>query len=658
MVLRNKVLYEFGSFRFDPADRLLLRDGHPIALSPKAMDILLVLVQNGRRLTTKEELLSRVWPDTFVEEANLTVNVSTLRKLLGETEDGLQFIETVPKSGYRFVAAVTELSEEQAPKREAEQKQDETPADLAPDATTIESAPLLAAAPSPGRASPKTVVQRSWLRFLPVALGVLVGTIVALVFLIRSDRIVPIGRSSEPRRLAILPFQNLRNDAADDFLGFSLADAVITKLGYVSSLVVRPSYSVQKYKSQPPAIPKVASELNVDTLLTGTFLREGDDLRIACQLVDVKTQNILWKGSFDMKYEKLLTVQDEVAGHVINGLALTLPPSEAARLKPDQPVNPAAYEYYLRGVDLYSKSDFSTAIKMLEKSAELAPNYALTWAHLGRTHTANASFQFGGAGEYQKAQAAFERALSLQPDQIDSSIYMANMFTDTGRVERAVPLLREALRTNPNHAETHWELGYAYRHAGMLPESVFESERARELDPGVKLTTSTLTSYLYLGQYQKFLDSLPESDDVALIAFYRGFGEYYQNRLDPATRDFDRAFELDPSLFHAQIGRALALAIRGQPRKGIGILRTVETKINERGVGDPEAIYKIAQAYAVLGDKSSASRVLKYSIENGFFPYPYFQTDPLLAALRQESQFAQLMDVARQRHEAFKRTFF
>src|SRR5262249_1960856 len=276
---------------------------------------------------------------------------------------------------------------------------------------------------------------------------------------------------------------------------------------------------------------------------------------------------------FDTKYDKLLTVHDEVASHVISGLELTLSPSEAERVKPDQPVNPAAYEYYLRGVDLYSKNDFAMAIKMLLKSVELAPNYASTWAHLGRSYNASASFQFGGAGEYHQAQAAFERALALQPDQIDSRIYMANMFTDTGRVEKAVPLLREALRTNPNHAETHWELGYAYRHAGLLSESVLKSERARSLDPGVKLTTSTLTSYLYLDQYQKFLDSLPKSEDQALVIFYRGFGEYYKKEWSAAAKDFDSAFNLDHALFQAQIGKAFSCAIHNQPTQGLAILR-------------------------------------------------------------------------------------
>jgi tetratricopeptide (TPR) repeat protein len=166
------------------------------------------------------------------------------------------------------------------------------------------------------------------------------------------------------------------------------------------------------------------------------------------------------------------------------------------------------------------------AIKMLEKSTQFAQQFALAWAHLGRSYTANASFQLGGAEHYHKAEAAFAKALPLQPDEIDTRIYLANMYTDTGRVEKAVPLLREALKTNPNHAEIHWELGYAYRFAGMLSESVSERERAQQLDPGVKLNSSTPNGYLYLGPYDQFLQSLPKTDDAALIVFYRGLGEY------------------------------------------------------------------------------------------------------------------------------------
>ena len=644
-------MYEFSRFRFDPENHLLEGDGRPIALTPKAFEILQVLVQNGNRLTSKEELMRRVWPDSFVEEANLTVNISVLRRQLGEAPDGQQYIETVPTKGYRFAVPVLARPNQiqSEPVRTEERESEQAPASPA----------ALAIAPAAIPAQPEKVRGWKWRsRSGLILLSLLAVLLLGLLYRAhwRKPAQHPIPKLQ--RRLAVLPFQNIRHDASADFLGFPLADAVITKLGYVSEVSVRPSYAVQKYGSQTIDIPKLAADLNVDTLLIGTFLREGENLRIACQLIDVKTDDILWRGVFDLKYDKLLTVQDEVAQKAVQGLELTLTGSEAGKLRTNPNVSPAAYEYYLRGVDLYAKGDFPLAIKMLEKSTDLAPQFASAWANLGRTYTANASFQVGGRNHYDKAEAAFARALSLQPDEIDARIYMANMFTDTGRVEKAVPLLREALKSNPNHAEVHWELGYAYRFAGMLQESVAECERARQIDPGVKLNSSALNTYLYLGEYDRFLRSLPRTDDVALIVFYRGLGEYYEGNARAAQADFDHSFAMDSSMLQAIVGKAISLGIQHDNSAAAAMLQKLEAKINDRGMVDPEAMYKIAQAYAKIGDRKSAIRWLRRSIEDGFFSYPYFGTDPLLIPIRNESEYPLLIEIARKRHDSFNASFF
>lgn len=649
MTLATRVLYEFGKFRLDPAEHLLLCDGKPVALTPKAFDILCVMAQNSGRLLSKDELLKRVWPNSFVEEANLSVNISALRRALGDSPDGQGLIATVPKLGYRFVVPVREIRSES----QTETRPHDTGLQASSSETTGPQTPINRIPLSNSETATGSVSRARW----TWGVGILALATVLVLYIAYRQRAEHVG-SIEPRRLAILPFQNLKHDASSDFLGFSLADAVIIKLSYVSALAVRPSSAVQKYRDQVIDIAKVARDLNVDTLLTGNFIREGNDLRVTAQLIDAKTQNILWRGTFDLKYEKLLQVQDDVAQQIIKGLEVNLSPSEAARMKPETPVNPVAYEYYLRGVDLYSRGEFAMAIKMLEASNQMDSHYALNWAQLGRAYTASASFQFGGQDQYRKAQAAFEKALALRPEQIDTRVYMANLLTDTGEVEKAVPLLREALKANPNHAEVHWELGYAYRFAGMLRESVAECERARELDPGVKLHTSALNAYLYLGQYDRFLESLPSESPVAFDVFYQGFAEYYKNDRAAAARHFDRAYELEPSLLQAQVGEALAHGIRFQEPKGIDLLRQTERKVEEQEVGDPEASYKIAQAYAVLGDKASALRILQRSVEGGFFPYTYLAADPLLQSLHGDPAYARILERARRRHEEFQRIFF
>jgi tetratricopeptide (TPR) repeat protein len=190
----------------------------------------------------------------------------------------------------------------------------------------------------------------------------------------------------------------------------------------------------------------------------------------------------------------------------------------------------------------------------------------------------------------------------------------------------------------------------------MLQESVEEGERARQIDPLVKANGSMLNAYLYLGEYDKFLESLPENDNSAFVLFYRGMGEYYKRDWAKAATNFDRAFELEPTLY-TQTGKAFSDAIAHKNTEGLERLRNVESKIREQGVGDPEGAYKIAQAYAVLGDKDSALRMLRSSIENGFFAYPYFTSDPLLDSLRREAEFPTLMDIAKKRYDAFRTAF-
>lgn len=270
------------------------------------------------------------------------------------------------------------------------------------------------------------------------------------------------GVGAQPGSLAILPFRNLRQDPSLDYLGFSLADATITKLGYISTLIVRPSSSVDKYRNQSVDPQKVAEELSVDTLLTGGY-KAGDDLRITAQLIDIKSNRMLWQDAIDVKFDKLLTVQDRVTQEIVKGLELNLTAAEAQSLKPDNRVDPLAYQDYLRGVDLYSSNDFAGAIAMLEKSVSIDPTYAPAWAHLGRAYTTNASLEAGGREQYDRAQAAYEKAMALNSGLVESRIYLANLLTDTGRVEQAVPLLRTALQSSPNNAALHWELGYAYR---------------------------------------------------------------------------------------------------------------------------------------------------------------------------------------------------
>jgi DNA-binding winged helix-turn-helix (wHTH) protein/TolB-like protein len=637
-------LVRFANFEANLRAGELRREGSKVRLQEQPFSLLTVLLESAGEVVTRDELRKRLWAeDTFVDfDHRLAVAVSKLRDALRDSAEKPLFVETVGRRGYRFVGHLESTN---------------SPVDSKSGGgdTSLPSSRPPAKGEIPKVAPPGSTRSRTsrLILFCSIGFAVLLAVIVLPKFLhTRSAK----RQSLSPRSLAILPLQNRGQDSTTDFLGLSLADVLITKLAYVRALSVRPSAAIEKYRGTTIDLQKVAADLRVDTLLTGSFIRDGDNLRITYQLVDARTEKILGQGVIDLKYDNLLAVQDKVTSQLISELQVTLSPMEAERLKPEAAVNPLAYEYFLQGLDFHGQHKFPLAIKMLARSTEIDPNYAPAWAYLGAAYTSDAAFELGGREQYRRAQAAYERALAIRPNLLDAQMFLANLLVDTGKVEQAVPLLRDALKTNGNYAAAHWELGYAYRFAGMLDESVAECERARQLLPFVKANGSVLNTYLYLGQYQKFLESLPV-DDSSFFLFYRGFGEFHEKNFDQAAKDFDRAYELDPTLY-AGVGKALSDSIHHHRAQGLELLNGLERQIRERGVGDPEATYKIAQAYAILGDSRSAIRVLRTSVESGFFSYPYIAKDPLLNDLHSEPEFAQILNVARQRHEAFKRAFF
>jgi DNA-binding winged helix-turn-helix (wHTH) protein/TolB-like protein/Tfp pilus assembly protein PilF len=635
----------FANFEVNLRAGELRRDGSKVRLQEQPFSVLAVLLESAGEVVTREELRKRLWAaDTFVDfDHRLAVAVSKLRDALRDSAENPKFVETVGRRGYRFLG---ELEFTDTLSAGSGGRTSDTPLSSYQPAEQAELPKL--AHPQPKRSRANRLI------FLyAVGFGILLAVIaVTKLVHIRPGK----EHSLTPRSLAILPLQNRGEDSTSDFLGLSLADVLITKLAYVSSLSVRPSAAIEKYRGTAIDLQKVAADLKVDTLLTGSFIRDGNNLRITYQLVDAKTEKILGQGVIDLKYDNLLAVQDKVTSQLISELQLNLPPGEAEHLKPEASVSPLAYEYFLQGLDLYGQHKFPLAIKMFEKTTEIDPNYAPGWAYLGASYNSDAAFELGGREQYRRAQAAYERALAIRPNLLDAQIFLANLLIDTGKVEQAVPLLRDALKTNGNYAAAHWELGYAYRFAGMLDESVAECERARQLAPFVKGNGAVLNSYLYMGEYQKFLESLP-ADDSSFSLFYRGFGEFHEKQLDQAASDFDRAYQLDPNLYTG-IGKALSDAIHQHAKEGLQLLSGLDRTIKQRGVGDPEATYKIAQAYAVLADKGSALRALQMSVEGGFFSYPYIDKDPLLNDLHGESEFARILNIAHQRHEAFKNSFF
>ncbi|MGD0404763.1 MAG: winged helix-turn-helix domain-containing protein [Candidatus Acidiferrales bacterium] len=638
MSLQCQPFYEFGPYSLEPAERLLLRSGKSIPLPPKAFDALLLLVQNRGHVLSKDQLMSRLWPNTFVEENNLTQHISMLRRALGEGPGETDYIETVPKLGYRFVMPVREISgngdTDMLLQRHTrthiviheQEEEDFTDA---------------------GWWRHKSATARKW---IVVSAGAAALAIAGFI-LLRSSRIS--FQPSQPRTLAVLPLRDLKPDKESQFIGYSLADAIINRLGYVSEIVVRPSSYMVKYRDGDVDPRVVAKELHVQTVLMGNYIKEGDRLRVSVELVDVASSETLWHETLDLHYQQLLTVQDQVAENVISGMRLRILPQEAQRLKQSVPKNPLAYEYFLRAEEGEIPNNFRLSMQLFEKSVALDPDYAPAWAKLAQVDGAYANWQGGGADFMAKSRAAFDKALQLDPDVPHIHTYLAIQMMERGELDQAVLTLREELRRNPNDPQARWWLTEAYLYGGMLTESIAEGEHALQLDPLVS-RGSTFNSYLYTGEYDKFLSSLPV-EVGARTTFYRGLCFLYMRDPSRAAGEFERAYALDPSLLHAKYGKAFLYAIQQNPAEGVQYLKEIE---QETPTDDGEMLYKLGQAYAMLGDRPSALHSLRGAIDHNFYCHACFVRDPLLGSIRGEGEYSDLLQHALDLHEGFRQRYF
>ena len=461
-----------------------------------------------------------------------------------------------------------------------------------------------------------------------------------------------------PQALAVLPFIDLKPASDTSYLSFSLADALITHLSRLGALDVRAASAIYKYRGAATTPRQVAEELRVGRVITGTYVGEGDSLRVTTEMVDAVNDVLLYKEAFEVSHQRLAAVADQVARHVVEALHMSVSPRENAAWQADVSRDPVAYELFLRGRDDYEATRRDSGVAFFERAVAIEPTFARAWAYLGSAHAVNASLRFGGRTDYDRSRRALETALRLDPSDIVPRLAMANVLIESNRVEDAVPLVRGVMEETPRSADALWELAYAYRFAGLLDESVSAGERATAMDPFVLGGGNIPLAHVYKGEYQRFLDGFRLDSQSAYQQFYTGLAIYYLKRFPEAARVFDHAYSLDQSMLHTRVGKALSVMIGGDRNAAAHVLRLTELESIERQVSDAEALFRIAEAYAVLGDTGGALRVLRRSIEGGFFCYPYFARDPLLESIRSVPEFQSLLERSRERHEAFRRRFF
>ncbi len=455
--------------------------------------------------------------------------------------------------------------------------------------------------------------------------------------------------------IAVLPFSNTKPDPETDYLGFAIADQIIGSLVYLKNISIRPSGSIRKYEKQTIDPIIAGDDLKVDYVLIGNYLMEADIIRLNIELIKVNTNEMIWREPIEVDFNNAFELQDIVAQKVVKGLNVQFTQQELNRIKKDIPVNPLAYEYYLRSISYpLSNEGDQLAIKMLNKSIELDSSYAPAYNQLGDRIHRSIIYGLRNPEEPKIAENLYLKALSLNEDLIDALSNLAMLYTETARIEEAVDIVRQVLEINSNNAEAHFSLGYIYRYAGMNNEAILEMEKAVSLEPDNSSFRSIIITYLWAGDYKKAFEASKLYKESAFILAYQGQALFRQGNQKQAIKYMDRAISMEPDGGHVLVLTGIKTSINGKREEGLA----ATLKFEEYDLADAEAWYFTAGNYGLLDDKEGCIRCLRKAVDKGFFNYPCMLTDFYLDSARDNLEFQEILEDAKEKHLAFKKRFF
>ncbi|MGH9753437.1 MAG: winged helix-turn-helix domain-containing protein [Blastocatellia bacterium] len=557
-------IYEFGAFRLDPSERLLLRAGEVVPMAPKAFETLLALVERHGRVWEKDELIKRLWPDTFVEEGNLAQHIFTLRRALSDGQNGTQYIETIPRRGYRFIADV---------KEECDDPIDEDRARA--NAVIDREGETNAAGGKPGRK-----IKRGSALVIMAVLLTLIALIAPLVhFRISSGSK---GRGPAVRSLAVLPFKTIGVEGSDERLGLGMTDALITRLGNLRQVIVRPTNAVRNYAA-PGQDPLVAGrDLKVEAVLDGNIQRVGDHLRLTAQLIGVRDGAPLWSGKFDERFDDIFAAQDVISERVAEALALRLTGEQRESIRKRYTDNIEAYQAYSSGRyfwDKRSPGGVRKATEYFQQAINLDPNYALAYAGLADCYISG-HLGLPPREGYAKAEAAALKALQLDDAlaEAHTSLAITRFYAwDWPDAEREY---KRAIELDPNCAAAHEFYALYLETVGRMDEGFAEIYRALEINP-LSLTINT------------------------------GLGRmFYSNRqYDQAVAQYRKTLDLDPNILWVRLRLGQALSQKGLAEESLAEFRKAREILPASNGSDVVSI-RLAQAQAFMGQRDEAKRIV------------------------------------------------
>ncbi len=646
---------EFGRFRLLPHRRELRADGVAVELGSRAFDVLMVLTGARGALVTKDEIMARVWPDTVVEENNLVVQISALRRALGEDRD---FIRTVSGRGYRFIAEIRNSVADPGGETGLEPG-------VAPDASTsppsnlptpVSSLISRGTQPEEGadrgagpvvladaRTSPTRPLRPIPWRFFGFGLALVLVASLSWVLYSRNQG------SPKIRSLAVLPLESLSGDASQDYFADGMTDELITDLGQISALRVISRTSMMTYKHVRKLLPDIARELDVEAVVEGTVLRSGERVRITAQLIRVPVERHIWAQSFDGDLRDTLVLQKNVARAIAEQIQANLNRQEQAALEHSKVVNAEAYDAYLKGRYFWNKrtrDGLTKAIEYFNKAIANNPRYAEAYTGLGDSYALSGDWEYGilsPEDAFPKAKAAVTKALELDDNLAEAHTSLAFILDlYDWDWESAEKEYKHAIALNPGYATAHHWYAWHLIVMGRNSEGIAELRKAQSLDPlsliiSADLADALCIAHLYDESVQQSRRTLEMDPNFAIAHYELGQAFERKRMLNEAIGEFKRAIELSGgnAVFDANL--AYAYAASGRKEEATKIAKDLEDRQSQHSSTGAS----IGLIYVGLGDKDQAMIWLNKAYQARF--NPSILVRPAFDPLRSDVRFQDLL---------------
>jgi TolB-like protein/DNA-binding winged helix-turn-helix (wHTH) protein/Flp pilus assembly protein TadD len=565
----------FDDVKVDRADLRVQKGGSRQKITPRAFEVLVYLLEHPGRIVEKQELFDEVWKERFVTDNALSRIIKEIRQVIGDDADAPQYIETIPKRGYRFIAEVTNVEAETltaASERVA-------PAPGHSEGRDRERPPIAS-----DRNSKRLHLTQRW-QMTAVGLVALMLAAIVYVKVFRGSSSLSEG---DIKSLAVLPLQNLSGDPSQEYFADGMTDALIGDLAKIRGLKVISRTSAMRYKGTNKPLREIASELRVDAMIEGTVLRSGDRVQVRAQLIHAATDRHLWSETYERDLRDVLALQSEIAQAVVREIQIKIMPAERARLTPNRPINRKAFDDYLQGRYLYwnrrTEENLHKAISFFQSAVREDPAYAPAYVGLADCYNSLGSVMISARTPMEaraQAEAAASKALEIDNEMAEAHValgFVKHFNWDWAAAEQEY---KRAIELNPNYAQAHSSYGSFLVSKGRFEEAIAETNRAQELDPF-----------------------------SLAISAHRGFILENARRYDEAIEQLRRVIAMDQDNFQAHwyLGHTYAASGRfaeaiAASEKAAALSRT------------PGALGFLGMCYGLAGRKAEANKVLNELLE-------------------------------------------